>query len=57
MGYIPWGHKESDMTEQLTPSLQENKKCSVITWKVQVVNIHSLAVLKLSISNIARSVR
>ena len=20
-GYSPWGHKESDMTEQLTPSL------------------------------------
>ena len=21
MGYSPWGHKESDTTEQLTPSL------------------------------------
>ena len=26
-GYSPWGHKESDLTEQLTPFLQMHKIC------------------------------
>ena len=36
MGYSPWGHKESDMTEQLTGGtcLEEKETASDITAEV-----------------------
>ena len=36
-GYIPWGHKESDMTERLTLSLSYTfKECSM-TWLTYIM--------------------
>ena len=36
-GYIPWGHKESDMTERLTLSLSYTFKECGMTWLTYIM--------------------
>ena len=40
-GYSPWGHKESDMTEQLTLSLYTFSHPYMITGKRRALTIHT----------------
>ena len=59
VGYSPWGHRESDMTEWLSthsPVLYRKKFCIIVLWLPWDFHCFSLAFIKRTLENIFEKV-